>query len=187
MSTDNATDNGWAKGFGAAPARQGGSYIAPGVYDVTITKIAKHTGRNPTKNLGQVSVIIEATIDRVVTAFDADPGDAKGGWPASNRAGEKVSSHNNFTKQGETAQSNVKAVLLACIGVKAIAAGRKPPTERDLTPEQWEEQLAQAVAGAGTQWSGTRLRVWATKTRKKDGGPFTPLRWEPIPAEPAPA
>ncbi len=178
--------NDWTGGFGTAPAAKGGNYFAPGVYDVTVNTIVKQTGRNPQKNKGQVLVILEATIDRVVTAYEADPGDAKGGWRASNRAGERAATLNNFTTGGETAQGNVKNYLLAILGSMALAKGGRPPAETDLDAAGWTKTLIKATEGQGTTFAGVRIRCYGSKTRTKAGAPFTPLRWEPLPPE-APA
>ena len=87
-----STDTSWTTGFGTAPARKGGAYFAPGIYDVTVAAIVKQTSRDP-KSAGNVLVIVETTIDRVVQSYDAAPhpaDPAKPGWAASNKAGERV-------------------------------------------------------------------------------------------------
>lgn len=180
--TTNANEP-WVQGFGAAPARKTSAYIAPGVYRLRLTSIVKLTSRNPSTR-GHVLLVLEGRIEETITAFDAAPhpeNPAKRGWPDSNKAGEAVAVIYNFSRNTETAMSNVKALLLACLQAVALARGAPPPAEDSLTPAQWEQALVAATAGAGTQFAGLELICYASRTTTRGGDAFTPLRWEPAP------
>ena len=165
----------WTKGFGTAPARAGGNFVNPGVYDVTLTAFVRRTSQKP-ETSGHQLVILEARVDEVVVAYPE--GD---GFGASNARNESLSVINNVSKHGATAWANVKGQLLAILRATALAQGEDPPSEGDLSPEAWESALAAAVEGAGTAFAGTRLRIHASKGSTRAKNPFTNLRFEALP------
>ena len=177
------SDN-WFANFGGQPARSGGNHLNPGTYVITVGKIIRKIGGGG-KMAGHQLVILEATIDETLATFEADPGNMTYGrpdWKASNQPGEKVSWVQDT--QGafpDTAFSNVKGLLLAC--VQAVSLAKNPPQrvqENSFTPQQWKEALMRATEPPGTMFAGVKLVATATKTRKKsDGGPFTPVTFAP--------
>ena len=196
--------SGWFTGFGGAAPRKGGNYIAPGVYEVELVALTRQISARPDTK-GHQLAIAETRIERVITAYPAEV-DAHGKvrFPASNAADEKCSTIWNVTKQGDTALGNIKALLLACVQtadlriVNAVMALRGRPaltevpppladgfrvaTDASLTPEEWERLLLRVTEPGDTTLPGLRLRLDAGKTTKRNGDPFTPLRWSALSA-----
>lgn len=187
------TDNDFFRGFGTASIRGGGNFLAPGVYDLSLTALIRKTSENPS-TAGHRIVIGEFVVDDVVTAYPADHGTAPPGappdWSASNQRGEKVSYIQNFTRHHAMAMGNTKGLLLAVLNVKAAlkaaAEGKPPPallTETSLTPEQWEAAIGKATTPPGEWAKGVRVRAHVGKTRTKEKKPFSPVTWSPLPVE----
>lgn len=171
MSAQIPTDS-WFAGFGDASARKGGSYINAGVYRIRVEALTRQLSQNP-KTRGHQLFIGELSILEVITAYEAAEE-----YPASNRAGERVSYIQNATLHGETALGNAKGLLVACVGAKLAPA---PFNENDYTPQQWQAAILAATNPPGNMFAGVELIARASRTRTKAGKPFTPVRFEPAP------
>ena len=172
------SDNNWTSGFGPAPARSGGNFLAPGVYDLSVISCVRRTSQNPATQ-GHTFVILEARVENVIVSYEAFSEGAMV-FPASNKVGEAVSVLNNVTKMPQTAWPSVKGWLLAILRAKALEVGAPPPEEGQIDAPAWERALVAAVDGAGTKFVGTRIRCHASRGTTRAKTPFTNLRFEAV-------
>jgi hypothetical protein len=162
----------WFAGFGGAPTRQGGSYIAPGQYLAEIVELARAVSGNHGTQ-GHQLFIARFRIVEVVASFPADPTPPTG-WPQSNTLGEEVSAIYNTTKHGDTALANMKGLLLA------IAKCDSPElTVGDVTPAEWQQAILDATEPPGTKYQGYVVRIIAGKKMTRARTNFTNVTFGP--------
>lgn len=155
------------KGLGNVSAKGGGNYFAPGVYDCEVLDLSRRVSQNPQGGRkGNRLFVAEFRVERVVASRGAEVVDGETRYPASNAGGERVSQIVNLDQLGETALSQIKALMLAVIrakGVKVPGTDRAVHAEADLTPEQWGEITDKATTPPGpSRFAGTRVRVQIT-------------------------
>lgn len=158
--------------FGQTPARSVGNYIHAGTYIVEVVEFVAKEGQNTTTK-GHELFIGQFTILDVITAYEAT---ADGAYKASNRRGERVSYIRDTSKpsSGEAAMADVKNLMLA------IGRLENPElSEADISPEEWNEALAEAVAPPGHKCRGIRLVMHAIRKPTRAGNPFVAVSFEP--------
>lgn len=183
-TVDPSSDAGWFGGFGGAPMRGGGNFLAAGVYDIEINAFLRKVSQKPGSTGNQLA-IVEGTILSTVNAFPADPA---GGYLASNNAGEKISWIQDTVKHHQTAFGNLKMFLLACLNYRsieaAVQAGKEMPAlilETALTAEQWQGALLLATRPPGFWAKGIRLRAQVGRTVTQQKKAICPVQsWIPI-------
>lgn len=155
--------------FGATKSRSQGNYVNPGTYVVEVVKMVALSSKKPGKK-GNEMFVLELTILEVLAAYEGDQV-----YGPSNRAGELCAVIHDVTKNEEIALGNIKNLLVSC------AQSADPEFhEQDLTPDEWEETLSEAVEEPGTRLAGTRLVLTAGKRTTVEGNPFTTTTFGPF-------
>lgn len=169
-TTPTQTQGGRAFGargrFGGATARQNASRIGAGTYVVEVEEMSWLTSKNP-KTKGNEMFVCQFTILEVLANMPNEPG-----YESSNVAGQRVSHIVNTSKNEETAFSVIKNLFLA------MARTENPEmAEEDLSPEEWDDALEEAIAPPGTKCKGVRLIMAASRTRTREDRPFTAISY----------
>jgi hypothetical protein len=155
--------------FGNTESRRTSGRIGGGTYIFEVEEMSWITSRNP-QSKGNEMFVCNFTVLEVLASLNPETG-----FEPSNVAGQRVAHILNMDKNDETPWGVLKNLFLA------VARTESPDLlESDLSPEDWDDALEEAVSPPGTKCKGVRLLVTASRIFTRTGNkPFTAISYGP--------